>query len=84
MRAGDFLLCSAAQAAELGLTWRPIAAAPVTRGYSVSALTSTDAEHVRADLEPHVAQILGVPIAAGERTATGEHAAGKPAAGKRP
>jgi DNA-binding transcriptional LysR family regulator len=84
MRAGDFLLCSAAQAAELGLTWRPIAAAPVTRSYSVSALTSTDAEHVRADLEPHVAQILGVPIAAGERTATGEHAAGKPAAGKRP
>jgi hypothetical protein len=68
MRAGDFLLCSAAQAAELGLTWRPLAA-PVTRGYSVSALTSADAEHVRADLEPRVAQILGVPVAAGERAA---------------
>jgi DNA-binding transcriptional LysR family regulator len=67
MRSGDFLLSSAAQAAELGLTWRPRAAAPVTRGYSVSALTSADAEHVRADLEPHVAQILGASLAGGER-----------------
>lgn len=83
MRAADFLLCSAAQAAELGLTWRRLAAAPVARGYSVSALTGTDAEHVRAVLGPHVAQILGVPLGAGERAATGEPAAGKQAAGKR-
>jgi DNA-binding transcriptional LysR family regulator len=68
MRAGDFLLCSAAQAAEFGLTWRPLAGAAVTRGYSVSALTSADAEHVRAALGPHVAQILGVPDAAAERS----------------
>jgi len=61
MRADDFLLCSAAQAAELGLTWRPLAGAPVARGYSVSALSSADAEHVRADLAPHMARILGVP-----------------------
>lgn len=83
MRAADFLLCSAAQAAELGLTWRPLAAAPVTRGYSVSALTGVDAEHVRADLGPHVARILGVPVAAGERTAAAEPSAGNRAAGER-
>jgi DNA-binding transcriptional LysR family regulator len=59
MRSDDFLLCSAAQASELGLTWRPLAGASVSRGYSVSALTSADAEHVRAALGPHVAQILG-------------------------
>ena len=83
MRAADFLLCSAAQAAELGLTWRPLAAAPVTRGYSVSALTGVDAEHVRADLGPYVAQILGVPVAAGGRTAATEPAAGNRGAGER-
>ena len=61
MRGGDFLLCSAAQAAELGFGWRPLAAATVSRGYSVSALTGADAERMRADIEPHLAQILGLP-----------------------
>jgi DNA-binding transcriptional LysR family regulator len=61
LRADDFLLCAAGQAADLGLTWRPLALAPVARGYSVSALSSVDAEHVRAGLAPHVARILRVP-----------------------
>jgi DNA-binding transcriptional LysR family regulator len=78
MRAGDFLLCSAAQASEFGLTWRPLVAAPLTRGYSVSALTSADAEHVRAALGPHVAQILGVPVAAGDPASGGQTAGVRP------
>jgi DNA-binding transcriptional LysR family regulator len=67
MRVDDFLLCSAIQAAEFGLTWRALAGEPVARGYSVSALTSADAEHVRAGLESHVGQILGVPGAVEEQ-----------------
>jgi hypothetical protein len=74
MRGDDFLLCSAAQAAELGFSWRPLVAAPVSRGYSVSTLTGADAERVRADIEPHLAQILGVPAATGEEAGTGERA----------
>src|SRR5579859_7630337 len=52
MRGGDFLLCSAGQAAEFGLSWRPLAAGLVARGYIVSALSSADAERVSAYLEP--------------------------------
>lgn len=66
MRAGEFLLCSAVQAAELGLAWRPLAS-PVTRGYSLSALPGADAEQVRTGLEPYAARLLGVPAGTGER-----------------
>jgi DNA-binding transcriptional LysR family regulator len=67
MRTGDYLLCSRPQAAELSLSWRPLAGAPVTRGYSLITATGADAERVRADLEPYVPRILGVPAVAGER-----------------
>ena len=67
MRVDDFLLCSAIQASEFGLTWRPLAGDLVARGYSISALTSADAEHVRASLESHVGPILGVPGAVDEQ-----------------
>jgi DNA-binding transcriptional LysR family regulator len=59
MRAGDMLLCSAAQAAELGLPWRPLAGAPVARGYTVSAVTGDDVERIRARLGEHVAGAVG-------------------------
>jgi beta-lactamase class A len=59
MRAGDFLLCSAVQAPDLGLSWRPLASVPVTRGYRVSALTSEDADRVRGTFGPQVAQAMG-------------------------
>jgi hypothetical protein len=59
MRAGDFLLCSAAQAPDLGLNWRPLASVPVSRGYRVSALTSEDADRIRGRFGPQVAQALG-------------------------
>lgn len=66
IRAGAYLLCSAAQAAALGLAWRPLSS-PVTRGYSLSALAGADAEQVRTGLEPHVAQLLGIPASTDER-----------------
>ena len=65
MRAGDFLLCSAAQAPDLGLSWRPLASVPVTRGYRVSALTSEDADRVRGTFGPQVAQAIGGTAGAG-------------------
>ena len=62
MRAGDHLLCSAPQADELGLRWRPLAGAPVARGYTVSAAGGDDdAERVRA-LGEHVARALGAGV----------------------
>jgi len=62
LRAGGLLLCPAAQAEELGLHWRPVADAPVARGFGVSAVTGDDAERVRAGLWGHVARCLGVPM----------------------
>ncbi|MBV9796113.1 MAG: LysR family transcriptional regulator [Actinobacteria bacterium] len=66
IRAGNFLLCSAAQAADLGLRWRPLAAVPVARGYRVSALASEDADRVRGSFGPQVAQAVGTPTGAAE------------------
>lgn len=67
MRAGDLLLCSAPQADELGLRWRPLAGAPVARGYRVSAVTGDDAERLHGGLREHVARVLGAPADSGER-----------------
>jgi DNA-binding transcriptional LysR family regulator len=61
MCAGGLLLCSAYQADELGLSWRPLVGAPVSRGYRLSAVTGDDAERVRAGLGEHLAGVLGVP-----------------------
>jgi DNA-binding transcriptional LysR family regulator len=59
MRTGDFLLCSAPQADELGLRWRRLAGAPVARGYTVSAVTGEEAERMHGGLGEHVARALG-------------------------
>lgn len=66
MRSGDLLLCSSPQAEELGLRWRPLAGAPVARGYGASAVTGDDAARVRTGLWKDVARALGT------RTDTGE------------
>jgi DNA-binding transcriptional LysR family regulator len=66
IRAGNLLLCPAAQADELGLYWRPITGASVARGYGVSAATGDDAERVRERLRIPVARCLGVPVEAEE------------------
>ena len=61
LRSGDFLLCSARQADDLGLVWRPIADVPAARGYAVSALTGDDASRVRDVLGAGLGRALGVP-----------------------
>ncbi|MEU1629509.1 LysR family transcriptional regulator [Streptomyces sp. NPDC020096] len=65
LRVGDLLLCSAAQADELGLHWRRLAGAPIARGYTVSAATADDAQRLPGGLGEHLARALGAP-AAGE------------------
>jgi hypothetical protein len=62
LRTDNLLLCPAAQADELGLHWRPIAGAPVARGYSASAGIGADAERVRGVLRAHVARCLGTQV----------------------
>lgn len=67
MRAGNLLLCPAAQAVELGLHWRPIAGSPLARGFTASAVTGDDAERLRVRLWGPVARCLGVPAKSEER-----------------
>ncbi|GAB3207409.1 LysR family transcriptional regulator [Marinactinospora thermotolerans] len=57
----DLLLCSPAQAEELGLHWRPIGGVRLVRGFDVSAGTGEDAERVRLPLTEEIARCLGVP-----------------------
>jgi DNA-binding transcriptional LysR family regulator len=61
IRTGNLLLCPAMQATELGLHWRPIAGAPIARGFSVSAVAGDDAQRVRTGLWGPVARCLGAP-----------------------
>ncbi|MBR7826778.1 LysR family transcriptional regulator [Actinospica sp. MGRD01-02] len=56
LRSRDLLLCSARQADDLRLAWRPIAGFPVARGY---AMTGDDAVRVREALGAHIARALG-------------------------
>jgi DNA-binding transcriptional LysR family regulator len=56
LRSRDYLLCSARQADDLGLAWRPIAGTPVARGYEV---TGDDAPRVRDVLGSSLGRALG-------------------------
>ncbi|WP_405407453.1 LysR family transcriptional regulator [Streptomyces decoyicus] len=67
MHTDDFLLCSAAQADDLGLYWRRLAGTPLARGYGLSAVAGDDADRVRAGLWAQVARALGAPTDAKER-----------------
>jgi hypothetical protein len=69
LRSGDFLLCSAPQADDLGLAWRPIAGTAVARGYIVSALTADDAARVREVLGARLARALGAAVPTGAEAA---------------
>jgi DNA-binding transcriptional LysR family regulator len=60
LRSHDYLLCSARQADDLGLAWRPIAGTPVSRGYEVAALSGDDAARVREVLGVRIGRALGV------------------------
>ncbi|RSN27275.1 LysR family transcriptional regulator [Amycolatopsis sp. WAC 01416] len=55
----DLLLCSPAQAAELGLAWRPLGEIRLARGFEVSAGLGEDAQRLRARLWPDIARCLG-------------------------
>lgn len=62
----DLLLCSAAQARELGLHWRPLGEIPLARGFDVTATLGDDADRLRARLHDGIARCLGVPDAEGD------------------
>jgi DNA-binding transcriptional LysR family regulator len=55
----DLLLCSPAQARELGLHWRPMGEIPLARGFDVVATLGDDAEHLRTRLGPAIGRCLG-------------------------
>ncbi|MFC4586019.1 LysR family transcriptional regulator [Sphaerisporangium corydalis] len=55
----DLLLCSAKQAEELGLHWRPVGEIDLVRGFGVSAAAGDDAVRVRTRLWRPVARCLG-------------------------
>ncbi|MHA6801879.1 LysR family transcriptional regulator [Salinifilum ghardaiensis] len=55
----DLLLCSAAQAAEFGLHWRPLVELRPVRGYEITADVGDEAERLRAKLREPVAACLG-------------------------
>lgn len=59
LRAGDLLLCSAAQAGELGLRYRPLAGPPLARGYRVSVAAGDNPDRLRAGLSAAIGQALG-------------------------
>lgn len=59
MRTGNLLLCPPAQAEELGLSWRPLAGAPVARGFTAAAAIGEDAQRLRQGLWAAVAYCLG-------------------------
>jgi len=61
LRSDGLLLCSSAQAEELGLFWRPLAGAPVERGYRLRTGGGVDARAVTDGLRGPIAHCLGAP-----------------------
>lgn len=59
LRSADHLLCSAREADDLGLHWRPLADPRPARGYDLNATTGEDAARLRAALGRHLADALG-------------------------
>ncbi|MGA8112509.1 MAG: LysR family transcriptional regulator [Actinocatenispora sp.] len=60
----DLLLCSAAQAEEFGLRWRPIGELRLARGYDVAAGIDDDADRLRTRLRAGIAHCLDATVAA--------------------
>lgn len=56
----DLLLCSAVQAEDLGLHWRPLGTLDLARGYGVAAGSGEDADRLRSVLHDAVGRCLGV------------------------
>ncbi|HJP75794.1 MAG TPA: LysR family transcriptional regulator [Pseudonocardiaceae bacterium] len=55
----DLLLCSAGQAAELGLGWRPIGELDLARGFEIAAGLGEDAQRLRTTLSSAIERCLG-------------------------
>jgi DNA-binding transcriptional LysR family regulator len=55
----DLLLCSAGQAEELGLGWRPIGELDLARGFDVAAGLGDDAQRLRTTLRCAIERCLG-------------------------
>ncbi|KAA9152107.1 LysR family transcriptional regulator [Amycolatopsis acidicola] len=58
-RSADLLLCSADQARELGLAWRPVGGVKLARGFDVVAGLGEDAGNLRTRLRSGIARCLG-------------------------
>jgi hypothetical protein len=59
LRGRDLLLCPAAQAQDLELSWRPLRGAPLARGYRVQTVDNDDAVAFRQTWRDQVARCLG-------------------------
>ncbi|WP_051808010.1 LysR family transcriptional regulator [Streptomyces sp. NRRL F-2664] len=59
LRTSDLLLCSAAQADELGLDWRPIGEITLSRGYSLAAAPDVNSQHVQERLGSAISRCFG-------------------------
>ncbi|TDD70407.1 LysR family transcriptional regulator [Jiangella aurantiaca] len=59
IRTDDALLCTPREAADTGLTWRPLGDAPLVRGYAVVAASVLDTDRTTATLGPLLARCLG-------------------------
>lgn len=57
----DLLLCSPAQAVELGLHWRPVGELPLTRGFALAVAGGGDPQLVGRRLGAALARCLGAP-----------------------
>ncbi|MDJ1131162.1 LysR family transcriptional regulator [Streptomyces iconiensis] len=55
----DLLLCSPAQAGELGLCWRPLGGIPLSRGFALAAAADGNPQHLEARLGEALARCLG-------------------------
>ncbi|MFL6120614.1 LysR family transcriptional regulator [Actinophytocola sp.] len=57
----DLLLCSRAQADELGLHWRPMGELSPARGYELTAALRDDAQRIRTAVDAAIGRCLGEP-----------------------
>ncbi|WP_220471729.1 LysR family transcriptional regulator [Tomitella gaofuii] len=67
LRSGGMLLCSAADADELGLSWRPLHDQAIRRGYAPVARHAGDRRLLRDVLGDEVGRCLGALPGSGER-----------------
>src|SRR4051812_13963191 len=59
---GDLLLCTEAEALDLGLHWRPFTGLDVNRGFTLAGDSAHDVRAVRENLEDEIAGALGAKV----------------------